>query len=499
MTAAILVVPPWTDLTLAYGAAEVEVVDLNRELAAELLDPRCGERAAAELQAAVAVHPDSEKARRLLLLRAGLELLALHPGGLRSYRAAGAVLAGLTGGSDVRLGLDDLHFAGGTLQASDEAVRAARAMGSLASVLDRWPPAVGRRVDLWIERDQQLPAAIRLARRLGERVPVRLAGPYAWRHRAVLEPLLAAEVLPPALLRPRALVAGAPWERPPTRTEWREDGSDSAEAWSGRLPLARLAELGGHDWPAVERCRCIVTGFAALDSGAVIAAEGDLVPLDRVLAARERLEGVGAGMVAEWWIGAPGVGLEALERTLEWLARERPFTWVAGLRVFTWPAERDEPSWGGLDIRLLAPPAELDLARDRPFEAASTLDAAGIRRALEWLAPALASIAPLAPGRLAAAYHCQPVPPPAGGSLLGLDPDCAVVQLPCGLDCGGPCWYAANLRTGAVSAVDARLAPGLRALRRPRPSSDVLAVLPAERRVRVINGLLARAVLAWAG
>jgi hypothetical protein len=175
-----------------------------------------------------------------------------------------------------------------------------------------------------------------------------------------------------------------------------------------------------------------------------------------------------------------------------------PLDWVAALRIFTWPVEEREPSWGGVAVTLSEPAPDLDLARNRPFAAPGTLEDGELPELLRELRVALGRRAELVPGRLAGAYTGGPPPPWTPGPSLALDPDCAVVELPAGLDGRpGPSWYAVNLRENALMAVDARLGPALSGLRRPQPPELALAGMPTALRERAAAMLSSRGVTKW--
>ncbi|WNZ59254.1 hypothetical protein QEG98_24560 [Myxococcus sp. MxC21-1] len=81
-------------------------------------------------------------------------------------------------------------------------------------------------------------------------------------------------------------------------------------------------------------------------------------------------------------------------------------------------------------------------------------------------------------------------------AAIQLDADCAWVQLPAGLDgAPKPSWFAANLRTGSVLAMDARLAPKLAGLVRPMEVASVLGAVPQAQREKLVDTLVARSVL----
>jgi hypothetical protein len=70
------------------------------------------------------------------------------------------------------------------------------------------------------------------------------------------------------------------------------------------------------------------------------------------------------------------------------------------------------------------------------------------------------------------------------------------VQLPATLEAAPkPTWYAANLRTGGVLAMDARLVPLVSRWESPVPVTEAFAALPESQRAKVEAALVGRAVL----
>jgi hypothetical protein len=112
------------------------------------------------------------------------------------------------------------------------------------------------------------------------------------------------------------------------------------------------------------------------------------------------------------------------------------------------------------------------------------------------LAGRLQQRAPLSPGRVAWASLHPPRPLSSGGERLRLDGDCALVQLPATLDgVAKPSWYAANLRTGGVLAMDARLVPMIAGAEHPVTGGELFATWPESQRDKVEATLVGRAVL----
>jgi hypothetical protein len=493
----LLVLPPHRDVTCVPEAPEGwHVLDVARGFC-----QRVGAREflvqAAEAREQAAATPQS--LRELLLLRAALALFqrgseAPH----RPLRALGAALTALSGPpSGVRLRLDDIELEGGTTERSLDALRAAAMPALYTEDLER---AAGRlagaeRVRLWLEKDLQLPAAVALAEACPSEVPLEVAGPFAETHRRVLAAL-------PAFQR-----ASFPQDVAPLR--WRvvplEDGREPLgwvpegaeppvrELWAGHVALGALLEP---ELLETSGCCTAVVGFCAVDEAGVLGSDGLRLPLEPLARAVERLRAAGIRVVAEWWVGAPGVDEAAHERTCAWLGERPLFDWVAGVRQFHWTRGRAGQDFGGVPVRFLAPPEDRDLARSVPWEAPGSVAPGRQGELLTALAGRLLQRAPLSPGRVAWALMHPPAPPAPGGALTRLDGDCALVRLPATLEgVVKPTWYAANLRTGGVLAVDARLVPLLARWERPALASEALASLPEAQRSKLEATLKSRGVL----
>jgi hypothetical protein len=193
-----------------------------------------------------------------------------------------------------------------------------------------------------------------------------------------------------------------------------------------------------------------------------------------------------------------------LEETLTALDAEPLFDHVAGARPFHWALEHrgiDRP-FQRRSMEPQRPPPDRDLARSQPFEAPNTIPTSRLPEVLAALSTRLMQRAPLNPGRVAAACLRGPTAPPPGRegaserASIRLDDDCALVQLPASLDgAPKPTWYAANLRTGTVLAMDARLAPKLAGLDHPVPAADALGAVPEAQRRKLVETLVAKTVL----
>lgn len=262
--------------------------------------------------------------------------------------------------------------------------------------------------------------------------------------------------------------------------------------WGGAVSSRELARP---ESLVATGCRVAVVGFCALGDE-VLDAEGHLWPREEYVSAVERLRSAGVRVVAEWWVGAPGVAASELEGTAAHLERASPFDWLAGLRTFHWPRLRPSGRFGHVDVQVGAAAPEKDLARNPPFSAPGTLAAAELPALTERLARGLMRRAPLSPGRVAQGYAVSPSRPPEKGNRVRRDPDCALVELPAALDGKpGPTWYAANLRTGTVLALDVRLVPGLRALEGTASVAEALPKVSEAQRARVLQMLVDKGLL----
>jgi hypothetical protein len=475
----LFVVPPRTDPTLEVAATGWQVLDLERAYAARILGT-------APLAAAVAAA--ATDARRRMLLQAAAELLDA-PAPQTRLRAAGAAYAGSCDPtSGLQLRLDDLELTAGTTE---------RLADVLALPADRSPFALeieaavqtasgAERVMVWLERDQQLPAAVALVERLSVSGRVEVAGAFAAEHWRVLSsrpPLSAATLAEEPPLR-RTLAGlrgdigvgagGLAWRAAP--------GDPVPEGdWAGHVALGELADRALD----LRRCRFAVAAFCAIED-TVVAPEGRCLTPASLASARP------ARLLGEWQVGAPGIGRPELELTVAAQERGPIFDWVAGLRRFHWPLGRPGGSWAGREVAVGEPPADLDLARFRPFTCPGTLAADELDAVMEDLWRRLDARAPVVAGRVAEAF-ASPQPPAAGGHRVELDPDCALVEMP-GED-GSMRWTAINLRTGVALALDARLATRVARLRRPVDSDAALAGLPAPVRDRALGMLRSRAVI----
>ncbi|PTL85940.1 hypothetical protein [Vitiosangium sp. GDMCC 1.1324] len=495
----LLVLPPHRDVTCVPDAPEGwRVLDVARAFCQRVMVPETLARAVETREREPAT---PESMRELLLLRAALVLWKRgRADAYRPLRALGAVLTALSGPpAGVRVRLDDIELEGGTTERSADVQRSigrpALFNEDLVRAADRFPGA--ERVRLWLEKDLQLPAAVALAAACPASVALEVAGPFATTHRAVLATLPAfqrasfPEDVAPLRWRVSALDAEGP--EPLT---WVPEGAHppaDGGPWAGHVSLSALRDP---EALVASGCRTAVVGFCSVDEGSVLGSDGTRVLLDSLAASVERLRSAGVRVVAEWWVGAPGVDEATHERTFVLLGQRPVFDWVSGVRQFHWTRGRSGEDFAGVPVRFLAPPEDRDLSRTVPFEAPGTVPQARLPELLNGLAGKLLQRAPLSPGRVAWASLHPPSPVTPGGDWVRLDGDCALVQLPAGLDgVVKPSWYAANLRTGGVLAMDARLAPMVARAEQPVTVGELFATLPEAQRGKVEAALVGRAIL----
>lgn len=507
----VLIVPPHGDFTLAWPEPEgfrVEdaaraFIERCRPLALEAEARRCEEFLRLESG------DSAELARSVLLLRAAAAVLQSGRDVHRHLRACGAALAGLCPGrSWMRLTLDGLALVDGSTERGADVLAVARPEeGHAPEILDRVPyevslqPALralgaAETVRLRLDTDAQLPAAVYLASHLDGQ-ELELTGVYAAAHAGALARLPvfagarlhAEDAVPQVVGSPLLPSAGSAlrWVDDPLRLRIPRGGP-----WGGVVPFGALAEPQSL---LNSGCQVAVLGFCEL-GGEVVGLDGRVLGRDAVRAAVDALRGAGVRVVGEWWIGAPGIGEAALERTFEGLERESPFDWLAGVRPFHWPARRESGRWGRVEVVAGPVPADRDLARERPFEAPGTLSPEVARERLETLEKALARSGGVSPGRVAQAYVTPPAPRPERGDHVCLEPECAVVTMEVLLDGRpGPASYAVNLKTGSILALEPPWAAALQALRAPALPGEALAHLPEAQREKRVRALVEKGVL----
>ncbi|RCG25384.1 hypothetical protein DQ384_31455 [Sphaerisporangium album] len=391
---------------------------------------------------------------RVVRLRAGVAVLADPAGPMARLRAAALLVPAVTEGhpgSAVDLVLDDLELRDGTTEDSASALRAALGPAPYDAELEETLASVTPGDDVWLilERDQQLPAVLTLAARLPG--PIRVTGRYArqnWPVLSRLEPLRHAHLAnPPAPLYwrvvglPEAAAltetglrqgvrAGAGSSGPPRtssqatdsqvvgsqltgsqvaefraeepRVRWRERAGDPVPPgpWAGRVSLRAAVEAPGE--LIASGCLTAVLGLCAADEE-FVGRGGSVWPAEKARAALGTLRAAGITVLAELWLGAPGISADRSRAAVAALAApDAPVDRIAGLRPFDWPAHWLDPRWGGTGVDRL--PSALDLARHRAFRADGTLSREQVQDLVAEIGPALARDGVLIPARVAAAY-----------------------------------------------------------------------------------------------
>ncbi|AGC46298.1 hypothetical protein MYSTI_05010 [Myxococcus stipitatus DSM 14675] len=509
------VLPPHRDVTLVPETPEGwQPLDLARGLTRRVF---AAEAIEAEAQAREGAPPTPRSMRELLLLRVAQGLRARGP--LAELRALGAVLTALSSPSHgVRLRLDDVELETGTTERSADVERAATLSTPYAPEVATFAARVAgaERVRLWLERDLQLPAAVALAQVCPAEVALEVAGPFAETHRDALARMPSfqratfPEHVPPLRWRVVPLEAepsreAIVWLSDARRLEAREASLlERARAltggarWAGHVSLNSLATP---DVLVESGCHTAVVEFCAITPEHVVDIDHQRIPRALLHRGFERLQVAGVRVVAEWWVGAPGMDASVLDSTAAALEDETSsfFDALAGVRPFHLSVERLARNsevvrgWGVPGT----PPVDRDLRRSVPIERPGTISAAQLQEVLTSLAGRLSSRAPLSPGRVAGAFlalHSRWERGPA--THLRLDSDCAVVRLPASLEGGStPSWYAANLRTGVVLAMDARMAPELSRRTEPAPLAEVLSMVPEARRAKWAETLVSKSIL----
>ncbi|MCP3064475.1 hypothetical protein LXT21_37450 [Myxococcus sp. K38C18041901] len=536
-----LVLPPHRDVTLVPDVPEGwHLLDLARDFTRRVFS---SESVEAECLSRESSLPSSQTMRELLLLRVAQGLRERSP--LSELRALGAVLTAISGAPQgVHLRLDDVELESGTTERSADVQRVSGMPSpyseDVAAVLARLEDA--QCVRLWLERDLQLPAAASLAQACPPHVALEVAGPFASTHHKVLARMPAfrratfPEQVPALRWRVRPLsgapsaedlvwisdglglevLAPYPWGDDPDWAVMDADGakpeSGPRDGWLGRCALSDVrAYTGGARWAGhvslgsllaadvlVESgCHTAVVGFCGIENGRVVDPDHCFIPVELLVQGYARLKAAGVRVVAEWWVGAPGVDEASLEATLAALEGPRFFDHLAGVRPFHASVERiarvrDLERWWGNPGDA---PADRDLSRSRPIERPGTIDGARRPAVLASLASRLMTRAPLSPGRVAAGFLLAP-PVLDGATHIRLDADCAVVCLPATLEgTPKPSWYAANLRTGGVVAMDARLAPALARLTEPTDVTSALPQVPEAQRAKLVEMLVTKSIL----
>jgi len=501
LTSSVLVIPPHTDMTLSVVRQPGWMLyDMNRAFALRVLQPRHIDREMDALEQQTSVS-HKETLQSVLLGRSAAMLLTCSSSFHSYFHAARAALISLSAGSATPLTLDDLEIVEGTTENPDDVCRAADNTmlfeQEVAEAIDVCQDASSVRI--WLEHDKQLPVALALANRLDRRIRLELAGPFTQAHRHVLtqRPLFdrAFCVDSNAI---QWLHVGLP-SRPSygENLAWRAQSTDAqprgALPWAGYAPLSALLDP---ERLIASQCRVVVVGFCAIGEN-IRSYDGKLLTRSAIQQGTARLRRAGIRVIAEWWIGAPGVSAPHLYQTLEEIQRGSFFDWLSGFRLFQWPIKKLGGRWGDVTVHVNARSAEHSLARSCPFSAPATLEPAEAYAMLTRLRQQLSfNHFPPSPGRIAGAYVHTPKTIGPRGPGICLDPDCTIVRLslsPSGTS--GPAWFAVNLRVGTITAVDSRLAPILAEMRNPAPPIAALATIPEGQRARTFQALVKKQIL----
>ncbi|MFI7636324.1 hypothetical protein [Nonomuraea sp. NPDC049400] len=461
----LIVVPPLTDFTTeVVPPSGAEVLDLNERIVERLADPSRLTAAAQRLDGGpLAALPE-------LAAAAVLERKAFDDAHLR---AVGTALR-LAADPAVRLGIDDLELAEGSMQSSRDVLGAAGRCELFRPELElAMDAARGRRAHVVVDGLRQLPAAFALVGVLGaawvtlcgrlvaeqgaalRRVP-ELAGAelLAWSPERVIRPLWydAAptervrprhrhDTAPTERVRPRhcpdaapaeeARLCDAPDTQPGKRVRWVTGAypPPASGPWAGRLDATRAAAFSRD---ALARCRGLTIIVTRIDFlAAVTGLNGVTVDLRRLLAGIPP----GVPVTCELVLGAPGMAAGVVGESVELLAEGAGGVRLAGLRPYRM-AIRSQ--WAGQSVRF-PPAAGNDLARWIEFDAPDTMRAYEVTAMIrEWLR----RLPGLPAGRLAAcsvavpgtAPACAPVSRPAADVPHALDglPERARTELTAG-------------------------------------------------------------------
>lgn len=443
----------------------------------------------------------SEVAPALLQTRAARQVLSRsHVDGRSALSALGALLSASTAPAGVvRLRLDDLELPGGSTERSADALRAAGEGSGFPFLpeLEEAGAALGDAevVRFWLEQDQQLPATLWLAghaRRSGARIE--LAGPFAEKHASVLL------ALPPFSTATLVEGSGLRWRiswpagltGPGEGLRWRTEDSPRphGERWGGYLHAADLADPEALLESGLELGVLRICALGGARRALLV--EGIWMHTGPVL---EQLGEAGVELRAEWLLGAPGVDVGRNEETWTRWAQVLPIAPCIGVRQFHWNVSVPQGPFAGHPVTF-TPREDRDLARSFHFSADATLEGSPLAEQLGIQARRLVQTGQRAPGRVGAAAALPPRGPCGLGPKVALAPDCAVVELPVGVDgADGPSVYAAHLGTGSVIALDARLAPPLLACGRGTPTAEAFAPVAPTLRARLIPALIAKGIL----
>lgn len=489
-----IVIPPHNDPTLRYEAPSGwQMYDLMQMFVERVTRSSVQALRERYRQERALLDPDSRN--HLLLLLAGQQLLAEADHFHQWLRALGASMSGLSlPPSAVQLWLDDLELVEGSTESSEDVLRASQGDAPYMPEQERASVELANAeiVRLYIFSDKQLPSAIWLAHALTGHCAVEMAGPFVEQHAQALQrlPVLKSVRFLLSSARLRARLAQT-FPHLPERLWW-NPGETPLETWGGYISLQKLLEPEALLNTGI---KVAVVTFTALGQ-TVLDESGRAFPLADLCRGAKRLADAQVPVVAEWVIGAPGIGEEQLARSVEVLSSPLFFAWLAGLRRFHWPRNQQRATWSGQPVVLKEIESRRDLARSQPFDAPGTIAPERLPLVIQDLTRVLTQHAPFSPGRVAGAY-C--VHPPEFANVvddnqISLDVDCVLVNLPQEAQQPDKC-FAVNLRLHTITALDHRLAARLTSLRHGTRPSIALSILPPGQREAVVSRLCQSGIL----
>ncbi|GGM73519.1 hypothetical protein GCM10011609_06650 [Lentzea pudingi] len=442
-----LIIPPLLDHTVDFRDGATGALDLNAHF----------------LSRAARDFPTGSDPLTALFAAASAQILVRPERGFAHLRALTFAVRAM-GAADpaLRTAADDVEIVGGTTESSAD-VRSAAARSTLFApevehALETFPSGP---VAVLVETDQQLPAAVALANRLGP-LRVRLCGTFAHTHRTVLM-----EMLPGARVSPTAPPMGevrgewsggepVAWPRHPR--DWRP-----GRPWAAWWDASAASTISSQ---AAENCRGLVVTAARWESDdRVTGADGAVTDLSAL----------GVLPAVELLVGAPGVGAGEVSRTARALAAEGR---LAGLRPFRLGTGPDH--W---EVTRLPAPTGHDLPRWSPFTAPATMTRDECDAVIRDLLLDTASLTELFPGRFAGCAVLR------GAERSRWNSSAAVVTTDgTGPDGRGPGDFVVNLRSGSAFRLHPKLAPVVRRL--SRGDHAVLDRLPHRTRGKLSDQLV---------
>lgn len=460
----LVVVPPVADptVTVAVGAGE-RLLDLNRRFGLRAADPAVLRATAAALDTPGTT--GGPGAAHCLLARAAADVFAESADRATRLRALGASIRAVSAlDPGISASIDDIELRTGSTQCGADAALAA----DRCTLFDPELSAVSaaREVYVVLDSDQQLPATLRLLGRLHPD-PVRpgwaitVGGRFVAAHREALSRLPAlAGVRLDTGTRPRVIDAGwSPGHEAGLRWCGEGDERPGVSRWAGWLDAATFGELRASE---LERCAGLVVSVCGsadpdgpkANAGAALTALAARIPV-----------------AVEIVVGAPGGDTSPRA----WWAQPGSSVRVAGFRPY-----RPRLSTGAT-----APPGH-DLARWAAPATAATM--AEVAELLARHAPQRS----LFPGRVAGALFTAEYRPHVWGEHYW-DPAVRLVRTEhAAPDDGAPGDFLVNLRSGALTRVRPALAGLLTRIRLGGPPAErAVGTLPAERRERLLVGLVA--------